>query len=73
MASVLDDVLKSTKMPTLVSTEAPEYKIEDLREVTAASASPIYVEARPSGTKSVELAKESLPKKQTSTIPEVPS
>jgi hypothetical protein len=73
MARVLDDVLKSLKMPTHVSTEAPEYKIEDLREVTAASASPIYVETRPSGTKPVELAKESLPKKQTSTIPEAPS
>jgi hypothetical protein len=70
MASVLDAVLKSTKMPTPVSTEAPEDKSEYLREVTVASASPIHVEAGPSGTKPVELAKESLLEKLTSPIPE---
>ena len=35
MASVLDAVLKSMKLPTSVSTEASEDKIKDLREVTA--------------------------------------
>jgi hypothetical protein len=73
MASVLDAVLKSTKMPTPVSTEAPVDKIEDLREVTTISASPIHIEVGPSGTKPVELAKESLSKKQTSPIPKASS
>jgi pyruvate/2-oxoglutarate dehydrogenase complex dihydrolipoamide acyltransferase (E2) component len=73
MASVLDAVLKSTKMPTLVSTEALKDKIEDLREVAAASTSPVHVEAGPSGTKPVEMAKESLPKKPTLPILEASS
>jgi hypothetical protein len=73
MASILDVVLKSTKMPTHVSTEALEEKIEGLREVVAASASPIHVEAGPSGTKPVELAKESLPEKPTLPILEASS
>jgi hypothetical protein len=55
-------------MPTLVSAEAPEDKIEGLREVAAASVSPIHVEVGPSGTKPVEIAKGSLPKKPTSPI-----
>jgi hypothetical protein len=70
MTSVLDAVLKSTKMPTPISTKASEDKIEDLREVTTASASP---EAGPSGTKPVELAKESLLEKLTLSIPKAPS
>jgi hypothetical protein len=37
MVRVLDVVLKSTKMPTPVSTEALEDKIEDLREVVTAA------------------------------------
>jgi hypothetical protein len=41
--------------------------------VAAASASPTYPEAGPSGSKPVEQAKESLLKKLTSPIPEVPS
>jgi hypothetical protein len=73
MASVLDAVLKSMKMTTPVSTEAPNDKIEDLREVAAASASPIHIEAGPLETKPVELAKESLLGKPTSPIPEASS
>jgi hypothetical protein len=73
MASVLDSILKSTKMPTPVSNEAPEDKIEDLREVATASASPIHVEAGPSRTKPVELVKESLLEKPTSPIPKASS
>jgi hypothetical protein len=73
VASVLDVVLKSTKRPTHVTIEASKDKIEDLREVTAASASPIHVEAGPSGTKPVEMAKESLSEKPTSPIPEASS
>jgi hypothetical protein len=73
MASVLDAVLKSTKMPNLVSTEAPKDKTKDLREVAVARASPIHVEAGPSRTKPVELAKESLAEKPTSPMPEASS
>ena len=39
MASVLDVVLKSTKMPTPIATEAFEDKTKDLREVAAAGPS----------------------------------
>jgi hypothetical protein len=73
MSSVLDAVLKSLKMPTPITTEASEDKIEDLREVAAANASLIHVEAGPSGTKPVELVKESLPEKPTSPLPEASS
>jgi hypothetical protein len=73
MASVLDAVLTSTKMPTPITTEAPEDKIEDIREVAATSASSIHVEVGHSGTKPVELAKESLSEKPTSPIPEASS
>jgi hypothetical protein len=59
ITSVLDAILKYTKMPTHVSTEAPKDKIGDLREVVVASASPIHVEVGPSGTKPIELAEES--------------
>jgi hypothetical protein len=73
MASVLDDLFKSTKIPTLATSEASDNKIEDTREVAAASASPIHVEAEPLGAKPVELAKESISEKPTSPIPEAPS
>jgi hypothetical protein len=51
MASVLDAVLKSTKIPTPASTEAPEDKAKDLREVPIASASPTHIEAETLGAK----------------------
>jgi hypothetical protein len=70
MANVLDVVLKSSKVPTPVSTKASEDKVEELGEVAAVSASPTYVEARPLGTKPVEQAKEGLLEKLTSHIPE---
>jgi hypothetical protein len=73
MPSVLDVVLKSTKMPTPVSTEALEDKFEDLREVAAASASHIHVEAGHLGSKPVKLVKESLSEKPTSPIPKASS
>jgi hypothetical protein len=47
MASVLDAVLKYSKVPTPVSTEASKYNIEKL-VVAAASTSPTCVEAGPS-------------------------
>jgi hypothetical protein len=60
MASVLDAALKSTKIPTPASTEAPKDNVEDSREVSTASASPTYTEAETSGAKPAELAKESI-------------
>ena len=68
----MDAILKSTKTPTPASTEDSDEKIEDVREVVAASASPIHVEAGPSGATPVELVKESLPEKPTSHVPEAP-
>jgi hypothetical protein len=66
MASVLDVVLKSSKVLTPASTKSSEDKIEGLGEVAVASASPTCVEAGPSGTKPVEPAKEGLPEKLSS-------
>jgi hypothetical protein len=63
MGSVLDAILKSTKMPTPVTTEASDDKIEDVREVAAASASSIHIKARPLGATPTELVKEIFPKK----------
>jgi hypothetical protein len=73
MANVLDAVLKSSKVPSPVSTKASKDKVEELGEVAAVSASPTCVEAGPSGTKLVEQAKEGLPEKLTSPIPEASS
>jgi hypothetical protein len=70
MASVLDVVLKSTKTPTFTSAEASNEKIEDVKEVAAASASSIHIEAGPSGAMPAELVKESLPEKPTSPVSE---
>jgi hypothetical protein len=73
MASVLDAVLKSTKMPTPASAEASDKKIEDVREVMAASASSIHIEVGPLGATPAELVKESLPEKPTSPVPVAPA
>jgi hypothetical protein len=73
MASVLDTVLKSTKIPTPASIEAPEDKAKNLREVSTTSASPISIEAKTSGAKLAELAKESLHGKSALLAPEAPS
>jgi hypothetical protein len=61
------------KMPTYVSIEASEDEIEGLGEVVDASASPTYAEVGPSGSKPVELAKESLLEELTSPIPKARS
>jgi cytochrome c553 len=58
MASVLDAVLKPSKVSTPASTKVSEDKIEELGEAAATSA-----EAGPSKTRSVEQVKESLPEK----------
>jgi hypothetical protein len=73
MASVLDVVLKSTKIPTPASIEAPEEKTEDLKEVSTASVSPTHIEVETSRAKPAELAKESLHGKSALPAPEAPS
>jgi hypothetical protein len=73
MASVLDVILQSTKLPAPATTEVSDDKIEDAREVAAASASPIHAEAKPLGATLVELVKENLLEKPTSPVPEAPS
>jgi hypothetical protein len=73
MASVLDAILKSTKIPTPASTEAPKDKAEDVREVSTASASPTHTEAQTLGAKPTKLVKEGLHEKPTLPAPEAPS
>jgi hypothetical protein len=72
MVSVLDAVLKSSKVPTPVSTKASEENIEKLA-IASASASPTCAEDGPLGSKPSEQAKESLLEELTSAIPEAPS
>jgi hypothetical protein len=72
MASVLDAVLQSTKLPTPATAEVSDEKIEDAREVATASASPIHAEAKSSGATPVDLAKENLLEKPTTLVPEAP-
>jgi hypothetical protein len=71
MANVLDVILKYSKVPIIAPTKASEDKIEELGEAAAASASPTYAKARPSGINPAEQVKEGLPKKLTMPIPEV--
>jgi hypothetical protein len=73
MASVLDVVLKSTKILTPASTEAPKYKVKYLREVSTSSASPTHTEAKTLGAKPAELAKEGIHEKPTLPTPKAPS
>jgi hypothetical protein len=72
MASVLDAVLESVKMPTPSSAEASREKIEDTREVVTASISYVHAEAGPSEATPVKLVGESVPEKPTSSAPEAP-
>jgi hypothetical protein len=72
MASVLDAILKSSKVPTPVSTKASEDNIEKI-VVAAASTSPTCAEAGPLGSKPMEQVKESLLEELTSPIPEASS
>jgi hypothetical protein len=68
MASVLDAILQSTKLPAPATAEVSDDKIEDTREVAAASASPIHAEAEPSGAMPVELATKNLPENPTTHV-----
>jgi hypothetical protein len=73
MASVLDNVLKPSKVSAPASSKVFEDKIEELGEAVAASTSPACAEAGPSKTKPMEQVKESLPEKLTLPIPEAAS
>jgi hypothetical protein len=69
MASVLDAILESMKMPTPASIKALDEKIEDAKEVVTANAPSIHVEAGPSGAMPVKLVGESLSEKPMSHVP----
>jgi hypothetical protein len=73
MASVLDAVMKPSKVATPAPTRVFEDKIEELGEAVAASASPTRTKAGPSKTKPIEQVKEILPEKLTLLIPETAS
>jgi hypothetical protein len=70
MASVLDAVLKSSKVPTSASIKASEDKIEELGEAVVVSALPACAEDDPLETKLAEQVKEGLPEKLTMPIAE---
>jgi hypothetical protein len=72
MASVLDVVLETMKMPTPASIEASGGKIEDAREVVFASISSVNAKAGYSEAAPVKLVGENVPKKPTSPAPEAP-
>jgi hypothetical protein len=70
MASVLDDVLKPSKMDTSAPTRVSEDIIKELEEAVAASAILDCTMDRPSETRPIEQVKESLPGNLTPPIPE---
>jgi hypothetical protein len=72
MTSVLDVVLKPSKLSTPTSTIS-EDKTEELGEAAVARASPTCAEAGPSKTRPVEQVKESLSEKLTLPIPKAAS
>jgi hypothetical protein len=72
-ASVLDDVLKPSKMTTPAPTRVSKDKFEELGEDVAASAAPACAKDGPSETRPIKQVKESLPEKLTLPIPEMVS
>jgi hypothetical protein len=72
MASILDDVLESMKVPTPASAKASGKKSEDAREAITTSTTNIFAEAGPSKATPIGLVEESVPKKSTSPAPEAP-
>jgi hypothetical protein len=72
MTSVSDAVLKSSKVPTPVSTKVSEDNVKKL-VVTAANASPTCIEAGSLGFKPAEQEKEDLPENPTLPTPEASS
>jgi hypothetical protein len=73
IASILDAVMKSSKVPTPASAKTSEDKIEELGGAIVASASPACAEAGPLGIKAAEQEKEDISEKLTSPIPEASS
>jgi hypothetical protein len=67
MASVLDDVLESMKVPVPVSAKASSEKAGDVEEAITASTTNVLAEAGPIG-----LVEESVPEKYKSSTPEAP-
>jgi hypothetical protein len=72
MASVLDAILKSSKVPTLASTKASEVNTKKLVRAPA-SVSPALAEPGPSRSKPAEQEKEDLLENPTSPVPEASS
>jgi hypothetical protein len=73
MASILDAVLKPSKVATPAPTRISEDKVEELGEVVAASAFPTCAKAGPSKIRTTKKLKESLREKLTLPIPEAAS
>jgi hypothetical protein len=71
MASVLDAVMESVKIPPPFSIEASGSKTEDVTEIITTT--PAYAEAGPSETAPEGFVKESLPEKSSAPAPEAPS
>jgi hypothetical protein len=72
MASVLDVVLESMKMPTPATVEVSGKKIGYTRKVVSASVTSAHAEAGPSGATPVRMMEESLLEKSTLPAPEAP-
>jgi hypothetical protein len=72
MASILDAVLESVKVPVSASTEASGEKYEDARETITASMATALVEAEPSKAVPIGLVEESVLEKSKSRAPEAP-
>jgi hypothetical protein len=73
MASVLDAILRPSKMATPAPTRISKDKVEELEEVVAASAAPDCTKAGPLETRPIEQINESLPEKLSLPIPEAAS
>jgi hypothetical protein len=73
MASVLDAVLRPSKMATPAPTRVSEDKVEELEETIATSATPDCTKAEPLETRPTEQIIESLPEKLSLPIPEAAS
>jgi hypothetical protein len=72
MASVLDVVLESMKVPIPASAEASGEKSEDAREAITASTTNVIAEAGPSKVAPIGLVEESVSEKSTSPASEAP-
>jgi hypothetical protein len=73
MASVLDVVLRPSKMATPTPTRDSTDKVEELEEVVAASATPNCAKAGPLETRPIEQIKESMLEKLSLPIPKAVS